>query len=134
VKILIADDSPIIRERLATLLSGVGGIKSISHAEDTHTARQLFRKVQPDIAIVDIRIPKGGGLDLLNDFRKSESSPATIIILTNYAFDATRMKCLAGGADYFFDKSTEFMKVVPLLRELRARSTRNPAGAHRAAG
>jgi DNA-binding NarL/FixJ family response regulator len=123
MKILIADDSAILRERLANLLNDLDGIESIEQAEDTTTARELVQKMKPDVAILDVRIPKGGGIDLLHDIRKRAHPSTTIIMLTNYAFAETRDKCIGGGANYFFDKSTEFMKVVAVLRGMLSRPT-----------
>ena len=123
MKILIADDSAILRERLTSLLHDLDGIESIEQAEDTTKARELVQKMKPDVAILDVRMPKGGGIDLLHDIRRRAHPSTTIIMLTNYAFAETRDKCIGGGANYFFDKSTEFMKVVAVLREMLARST-----------
>jgi DNA-binding NarL/FixJ family response regulator len=123
MKILIADDSAILRERLASLLHDLDGIESIEQAEDTTRARELVQKMKPDVAILDVRMPKGGGIDLLHDIRRQAQPSTTIIMLTNYAFAETRDKCIGGGANYFFDKSTEFMKVVAVLREMLSRST-----------
>ena len=123
MKILIADDSAILRERLASLLHDLDGIESIEQAEDTTKARELVQKMKPDVAILDVRMPKGGGIDLLHDIRRQAHPSTTIIMLTNYAFAETRDKCIGGGANYFFDKSTEFMKVVAVLREMLSRST-----------
>lgn len=122
MKILIADDSAILRERLANLLHDLDGIESIEQAEDTTKARELVQKMKPDVAILDVRMPKGGGIDLLHDIRRQAHPSTTIIMLTNYAFAETRDKCIGGGANYFFDKSTEFMKVVAVLREMLSRS------------
>lgn len=127
MKVLIADDSAILRERLAHLLSDLDGIEAIEQAEDTTRARELVQKMKPDVAILDVRIPKGGGIDLLRDIRKRAHPSTTIIMLTNYAFAETRDKCIGGGADYFFDKSTEFMKVVTVLREMLSRGARSKA-------
>ena len=127
MKVLIADDSPILRDRLASLLSDLDGIEAIEQAEDTIKARELVQKLKPDVAILDVRIPKGGGIDLLRDIRKWTHPSTTIIMLTNYAFAETRDKCIGGGADYFFDKSTEFMKVVAVLREMLSQTTRPKA-------
>ncbi len=123
MKILIADDSAILRDRLAGLLHDLDGIESIEQAEDTTKARELVQKMKPDVAILDVRIPKGGGIDLLRDIRRRAHPSTTIIMPTNYAFAETRDKCIGGGANYFFDKSTEFMKVVAVLREMLSRST-----------
>lgn len=114
MRILIADDSAIVRERLAHLLSEVEGVQVIGHARDGVEARELARKLKPDVAILDLRMPMISGADLLREMKRLTPAP-TVIMLTNYAHPENRKRCIDGGADYFFDKSTEFRKVLLVL-------------------
>jgi DNA-binding NarL/FixJ family response regulator len=115
MRILIADDSVIVRERLIGLLSELQGIEFIGQAEDAMEARILAAKLRPDVAILDLRMPKGSGAEVLLDLKKLDPAPR-VIMLTNYPQAENRKKCMDGGADYFFDKSTEFQTVVAVLR------------------
>src|SRR5712664_2503271 len=115
MKILIADDSIVVRDRLVTLLTEVHGVEVVGQAKDAAEARNLAEELRPDVAILDIRMPKGSGADVLRDLKKLNPSPK-VIILTNYPHPENRAKCIARGADYFFDKSTEFKKVLSVLR------------------
>jgi len=67
--------------------------------------------------ILDIRMPGGSGIDVLEDIKKINAAPI-VIILTNYPYPQYRKKCMAAGADYFFDKSSEFEKVTEVLKKL----------------
>jgi len=58
--VLIADDSSLIRERLFDLFSSIGGIDSIEQAKDTKEAVHKIAKLNPDIVILEIRMPGGG--------------------------------------------------------------------------
>jgi len=60
-------------------------------------------------------MPKGGETDLLCDVKKVNPT-AKVIVLTNDAYPEIRNKCIDEGADYFFDKSTEFQEVVSVLK------------------
>jgi DNA-binding NarL/FixJ family response regulator len=115
VKILIADDSLVVRDRLVTLLTDVHGIEVVGQAKDAMEARSLAAELRPDVAILDIRMPNGSGADVLRDIKKLNPTPK-VIILTNYPHPENRKKCIDRGADHFFDKSTEFKKVVAVLR------------------
>ena len=123
MRILIADDSAVVRERLISLLTDLHGIEVIGQAEDAMEARSMAEKLRPDVAILDLRMPKGSGADVLFDIKKLNPT-STVIMLTNYPHPENRKKCIDGGADYFFDKSTEFQRVVSVLRDM----LRDPAG------
>jgi DNA-binding response OmpR family regulator len=68
--------------------------------------------------ILDIRMPGGSGMDVLQAIKREKQAPM-VIMLTNYPYPQYRKKCLGLGADYFFDKSTEFEKVTELFKQLR---------------
>ena len=114
MRILIADDSAVVRARLISLLADLRGIEVVGQAEDAIEARNLAEKLRPDVAILDLRMPKGSGADVLSDLKKLNPTPK-VIMLTNYPHPENRKKCMDRGADYFFDKSNEFQKVVSVL-------------------
>jgi len=114
MRILIADDSAVVRARLISLLADLRGIEVVGQAEDAIQARNLAEKLRPDVAILDLRMPKGSGADVLSDLKKLNPTPK-VIMLTNYPHPENRKKCMDEGADYFFDKSNEFQKVVLVL-------------------
>jgi DNA-binding NarL/FixJ family response regulator len=65
--------------------------------------------------VLDISMPGGSGMYVLETVKKDRPVPV-VIMLTNFAHDQYRQKCLQLGADYFFDKSTEFERVIEVLR------------------
>jgi DNA-binding NarL/FixJ family response regulator len=71
--------------------------------------------------ILDIRMPGGSGIDVLENIKKTNAAPV-VIVLTNYPYPQYRKKCMALGAEYFFDKTTEFEKVTEVIENL----TQNP--------
>ncbi len=115
MKILIADDSLVVRDRLVTLLTDVDGIEVVGQAKDAIEAKSLAAQLRPHVAILDIRMPNGSGADVVRDIKQLTPTPK-VIILTNYPHPENRKKCIERGADYFFDKSTEFKKVVAVLK------------------
>lgn len=117
MRILIADDSAVVRERLIGLLTDLRGVEVVGQAEDAIEARNLAAKLKPDVAILDLRMPKGSGADVLCDIKKLDPT-AKVIMLTNYPHPENRKKCMDGGADYFLDKSTEFQKLAAVLMEM----------------
>ena len=124
MKVLIADDSPVVRERLADLLRQISGVEVIGQAEDGTRALDLMRQLRPDVAILDLRMPGRSGIDLLGAVRAGREVPR-IIVLTNYWTPENRDKCLALGADHFFDKSNDVDKVIGVLKDL-VQASRSP--------
>jgi len=125
MKVLIVDDSSIIRVRLAELLTEVEGIEIVAQADNAYEAADLVRTLEPDVAIVDLRMPKRSGMDLIEDV-KNAPQPPKIIMLTNFPTPENRERCLSYGADYFFDKSSEIEEVMAVLKDLLQES----AGRH----
>ena len=123
MKVFIADDSAVLRERLAIMLSDLPGVQIVGQAGEGLQAAKLIRKLKPDVVMLDIRMPGGNGIDVLKNIKKDEPAP-TVIMLTAYPYPQYRKKCLEAGADYFFDKSTEFNKVTKVLKQLVDESRR----------
>ena len=76
--------------------------------------KSLLYLKKPDVVILDIRMPDGSGIDVLQTIKQGEPAPA-VIVLTNYPYPAYRQKCLQAGADFFLDKSTEFDQIPELI-------------------
>ena len=117
MKVFIADDSQVIRERLSALLSEIEGLEIIGEAKDGLEGRDAILEQKPDVVILDIRMPWRNGLDMLRDIKESNPD-IKVIILTNYPYPQYRRRCMEEGADYFFDKSSEFEKVPEVLAKL----------------
>ena len=115
MKILIADDSLVVRDRLVALLTEVRGVEVVAQAKDATEATNLATELRPDVAILDVRMPNGSGADVVREIKQLRPTPK-VIVLTNYPHPENRKKCIERGADYFFDKSTEFKKVVAVLK------------------
>jgi DNA-binding NarL/FixJ family response regulator len=118
IKVFIADDSLIVREHLVTMLDELAGIEIVGQAENVAEAISDIRILQPDVVILDIRMPGGNGIDVLQHVKQDEVSPM-VIILTNYPYPAYRQKCLQAGADFFLDKSTEFDQIPELFERFK---------------
>ena len=115
LKILIADDSEQVRKSLSRLLSILRGIEIIGEAVDGRQAIDKTRKLKPDFLILDMKMPNGSGLDVLHEIAPDKEN-LKVIMLTNYANEQFRNESLKAGADYFFDKSTEFEKVFDVIK------------------
>ena len=111
---LIADDSSLIRERLVELLSEFEEIDSIEQAKDTSEAVHKIVKLNPDIVLLDIRMPGGGGFEVLKTI-KEKNLKSLVVVLTSYPYPQYRDKSLELGADYFLSKETDIKKLGKIL-------------------
>jgi DNA-binding NarL/FixJ family response regulator len=117
MRVLIADDSELIVQRLVAMLAHVGGVEIVDQVSTVEETRQAMRRFRPDAVILDMQMPGGSGIDVLESMKK-ERLVSTVIVLTNHPYAPYRKKCLQIGAKFFLDKSNEFEKVGEVLQEL----------------
>jgi DNA-binding NarL/FixJ family response regulator len=116
MKIVIVDDSPIIRARLITMLDDIDSLEIVGQANSGQEAIDVVSRLNPDAMVLDIRMPGLTGVDVLERLKKTNPR-MLIIMMTNYPYQQYRERCMAAGADYFFDKSTEFDKIIGVFAE-----------------
>lgn len=102
---------------LKEILAEIEGIEVVGQARDAPEALESIRKLKPDVVILDIRMPSGNGITVLEPIRK-EKIPTKVIIFTNYPYLQYRKKHLDAGADFFFYKAIEFEKLIATLERL----------------
>jgi DNA-binding NarL/FixJ family response regulator len=124
MKILIADDSPLILERLQEMLSDFKGAEIVAALKNGLDSLEFIKSLNPDLVIIDINMPKLTGLQVLEKIKK-ENHKAIFIILTFYASKYFREKAISLGADYFFSKVDDFEKVSTVISNLLATEEQN---------
>ena len=130
MKVLIADDSDVIVQRLITMLTEIKGIEIADQAGTVAEATKAVASLRPDVVILDMQMPGGSGLDVLKSMKQDKVS-STVIVLTNFAYPQYRKRCLQNGAEFFFDKSSEFEKVGEVLLGLMGRASGNTGSDNR---
>lgn len=116
MNVFIADDSSVLIDRLSDLVREVPGVTMVGSAGEVPEAGRAILELRPDAVILDLQMKNGNGLEVLEAV-KSIHPETIIIVLTNYAYPQYRRKCLAAGADFFLDKSSEFQKIPAILRQ-----------------
>lgn len=128
MNVVIVDDSEVVAERLERMLNEASDqFRVVWRARSVGEGRNVVRCTTPDVIILDIQMPDGSGIELLEDV-KCEAKTPVVIVLTNYPFPQYRERCLRAGADYFFDKSIEFDQVVTVLLGLLRRNQEGAPG------
>ena len=117
MKIIIADDSALLRERIKSLVLSVQKVKIVGEAVNGMEALKLIEDTDPDLVILDIRMPELNGIETLKKIKKS-GSRTKVCMLTNYPYLQYRERCMAEGADYFFDKNHDFQKITEMVAHL----------------
>jgi DNA-binding NarL/FixJ family response regulator len=115
--VAIIDDSPVIQERLKDRLKTINGIGSVYHAENKADALTVIENRNPNIVILDLQLPDGTGIEILEQIKRGNKN-MLIIVLTNFPYSVLRRRCEDFGANYFFDKSTEFHEVVNVIESI----------------
>lgn len=114
MKVLVIDDSKIIRNRIVGRLRELNTITGILEAENAQTAFQLLKSEIPDKVLLDLRLPDKSGIDILKWIRE-QGIQTDVIVLTNYPYPEYERKCRQYGASHFLDKSSDFDQVIELL-------------------
>lgn len=117
MNIVLIDDSHLVRERVANIISELPSINVIGEAGNSIEAMEIIEMMNPDVAILDIKMPGISGVEMLQEL-KIKHPGMKIIMLTNYPFAQYKAKCLEYGADYFLNKSDEFEKIPNILIEI----------------
>lgn len=118
IRIVIADDHGIVREGLRALLTRPG-IQVIGEADSGAKAVELARMLQPDLMLLDIRMPDGDGLQALAQI-KAVSPSTSVIILTTYANPGYLARAISGGASGYLSKEVNPEQIVRAVRAAAA--------------
>ena len=125
MKVLVVDDSALLRERLISMISELPGITAIGQAQDAPEALNSVEELHPDVVILDFRLSDGSGIEILKKMKKNNSA-AVAIMFTNYPYPQYRKKCQEAGADFFFNKSTEFHRITDVLKHVQESQAKQP--------
>ena len=117
IRVLIADDHPMMREGIAACLTAHGGIDVVAQARDGDEAIRLFAATRPDVALVDLQMPGKDGLEAIRAIR-SLYPDARLVVLTTYDGDARIAAALKAGASAYLLKNVPGPKLAATVREV----------------
>lgn len=119
LNVFIVEDSSAVRESLHKLLSDIHGVSVIGYAADEAGAIEGIDRLLPDFVILDLHLQQGTGINVLTNVKRNHAR-MKVAVLSNYASALYVSACRQSGADYFFDKSFQFMQLGELLAQLTA--------------
>jgi DNA-binding NarL/FixJ family response regulator len=121
LRVILIEDSERILAHLEEALGDIDNLTVAGKAGTEEEALALMRAGEWDLAILDLQLKQGNGLGVLKAVRSDPNTiSGKIAVFTNYAFPQYRDRSLELGADYFFDKSREFTRVLDLAEDLAA--------------
>ncbi len=119
IRVLVADDQTVVREGLVMLLSLSAGIEVVGGAADGEEALQLVAERQPDVVLMDLRMPRLDGIEATQ--RITRAFPATrVVVLTTYADDISIFGALEAGALGYLTKGASAQEIQRAIRTVHA--------------
>lgn len=119
IRVLVADDHPIYRDGLARTLEDAPGICVVGAARDGEEAARLAEELRPDLVLLDISMPKGGGLGALARIRALDSPPP-VAMLTASEDEEDLSQAMKAGALGYLLKGVGGAELIDLVRDLAA--------------
>jgi DNA-binding NarL/FixJ family response regulator len=119
IRVLVVDDDALVRAGLAMLLAGAGDIEIVGEAADGSEVAQAVAEHQPDVVLMDIRMPGMDGLAATELVRAQENAPE-VIVLTTFEADDYVLRALRAGAGGFLLKDTPPAEIVRAVRAVAA--------------
>ena len=122
IRVILADDHPVVRDGLAAMVNQQADMEVVAEAGDGDEAISLYEQHQPDVMVLDLRMPKRDGVAVVQ--RVLEINPkARLLIMTTYDGDEDIFQCLSQGAKGYLLKDMDPDTLVAALHEIIAGQT-----------
>jgi len=118
IRVLIADDHPVVREGLAAILRSEGDITVVAEATNGEEACNLYDLHDPDIVMLDLRMPKKDGLQVINELIASRRPKPRIIVMTTYETEEDIRRALLAGAKGYLLKGALSEQILETVRKV----------------
>jgi DNA-binding NarL/FixJ family response regulator len=122
IRLMIADDHPVVREGLKGMLAGESDMQVVGEAGSGSEAVVVARAQRPDVILMDLRMPDGDGVAATTAIRADPGAPA-VIVLTTYDTDADILRAVEAGAIGYLLKDTPRADLVRAIRAASAGET-----------
>ncbi len=122
IRVVLVDDQTLVRRGLRALLELAGDIVVVAEAGDGVEGAAVIRRERPDVVLLDVRMPKASGLDLLRDLHRGDELPPTIL-LTTFDDDEALLEGVKAGARGYLLKDVSLEQLTAAIRALAAGET-----------
>lgn len=114
ISVLIADDHPLFRQAIARVIAERPDLELVAEASDGSAALDQIRELKPDVAVIDVRMPKLDGSDVLVALR-DEGLPTNVVFLSAFLDPKTVYDAVAAGANAYLSKEAETDEIVTAI-------------------
>jgi DNA-binding NarL/FixJ family response regulator len=118
LRVLLVEDSAIIREHLIEAIATSGRVKVIGYADTEAQAVEALHENECDVIILDLGLAEGNGLEVLKSARSDIDYSPVVVVFTNYTHANSRKQMMKMGADYFLSKSEDFDRLRRIMQGL----------------
>ena len=122
IRVVLIDDQTLVRRGIRALLELAGDITIVAEASDGEEGASVVRHERPDVVLLDVRMPKASGLDLLKQLRDSGELPPTIL-LTTFDDDEVLLEGVKAGARGYLLKDVSLEQLTGAIRAVAAGET-----------
>lgn len=119
IRILVVEDHSVVRQGLMALLAGAPDIEIAGSAGDGHEAIEKYRELSPDVTLMDLQMPRMGGVDSIASIR-AEFPQARFIVLTTFDGDEDIYRAMQAGAKAYLLKGMEVDELLAAIRTVHA--------------
>ena len=125
IRVLSVDDHPLLSEGIAAIINSQADMMVVSQAATGTEAIRRYRELQPDVTLMDLRLPDVSGIDAMIAIR-TEFPEARIIVLTTFEGDVEIQRALQAGARAYLLKNMPPNEILDVIRQVRAGKKRVP--------
>jgi two-component system NarL family response regulator len=127
ISVLIADDHPVVREGLVAIFKSQKDIKVVAEATDGEEACELCAQLSPDVLLLDLRMPRKDGLQVITEVMSRRETRPRIIVMTTYESEEDVRRALKAGAKGYLVKGSPPQQIREAVRRVAQGESLLPA-------
>ncbi|NJM31775.1 MAG: response regulator [Limnobacter sp.] len=124
IRIVLVEDRPQMLKLLEEMLNAIDGVEIVATAASETTGLEALQSSRPDLAIIDLELGDGNGLNILKSWygQGTANKKVEIVVFSNYANVVIQKRCIAQGATAFFDKSFQLDELLEFVKQKTQRA------------
>lgn len=122
IRVVVVDDHPVVRDGVVATISAAPDLEVVGQAEDGPTAVQVTAALAPDVVVMDLRMPGGGGVEAVREM-KAQGLTSDVLVLTTYDTDSETVAAIEAGATGYLLKDCSAETLVGAIRSTAAGET-----------